>query len=841
MHVNKRSGNQSHHALPLEISEGRYRTLFEYAPDGILIANTQGYYLDANPRMCEMLGYSHDELTHLHSTDIVAPSEQQYVEPVLDEVLSNNRHQRLWIFQRKDGSQFEAEVFVTAMPDGNLLGMVRDVSEARAHEREIARLSSLYEALSRINHTVVLRSTRTELLQSICQILVEQGGLCMAWASRYNPTTRQLEPMAIAGDDVGYIQSIKIYADERPEGQGPSGICFRTGAPFICNDMQNNPVTLPWREEIVRRRFKASAAFPIRQFGEVWGVLNVYSDRTEFFHEKEIALLQEASTDVSFALDNIAHEEARKSAESEARNERRFSETMVDSMPGILYFYDDQGRFLRWNKNFEAVSGYSADEITRMHPLDFFPEHEKTMLQTRIGEVFVQGESSVQATFLCKDGTLRPHFFTGRKVRFNGMDCLVGVGIDITDRIEAESRLAESEQKYRELVELANSIILRWDAEGRITFLNEYGQKFFGYTLDEIIGRHVIDTLVPDTDSEGRDLKSLMAHICANPKAFEQNINENIKRNGERVWVAWTNKFVSDVDGNIQEILSIGSDITEQREAELAVQELNATLEQRVIDRTEALNAALVRAEAADKIKSAFLATMSHEFRTPLNSIIGFTGIILQGLAGPLNEEQTKQLSMVRGSARHLLELINDVLDISKIEAGQLEVHPQPFDLKESIERVVASVRPLAEKKGLTLSMTMAGVPGSMESDRRRLEQILLNLLNNAIKFTETGSVSLNIAPAPVIAEDGVKRPGLRFSVKDSGMGIKPEDLGQLFQAFHQIDSGLTRQYEGTGLGLAICRRLANLLGGEVSATSVWGEGSEFSVILPLHAEAVTT
>jgi PAS domain S-box-containing protein len=840
--VKTQTGNQGHHALPLEVSEGRYRVLFDYAPDGILIANVQGYYLDANPRMCEMLGYSREELVKLHSTDIVAPSEQQYVEPVLDEVLSTNRHQRLWSFQRKDGTLFDAEVFVTTMPDGNLLGMVRDVSESMAREREITRLSNLYEALSRINHAIVTRSTRTELLQTICQILVEQGGLSMAWASWHNADTQQLEPIAVAGDDAGYIRTIKIYADERPEGMGPSGMCFRTGEPFICNDMQHNPITLPWRDEILRRNFKASAAFPIRQEGAVRGVLNVYSDRTEFFHQKEIALLLEASSDTAFALDNLAREEARHQAESVARNERRFSETMVESMPGILYFYDGEGRFLRWNKNFETVSGYSAEEIATMHPLDFFSEKDKPMLQARIGEVFERGESSVEAAFMSKDGTLKPHFFTGRKVRFNGMDCLVGVGIDITDRKQAESRLAESEQKYRELVELANSIILRWDAEGRITFLNEYGQKFFGYTLEEIIGRQVIDTLVPDTDSEGRDLKSLMQQICANPKAFEHNINENVKRDGELAWVAWTNKFVSDEDGNILEILSIGSDITEQREAELAIQELNATLEQRVIERTEELKTALVRAEAADKIKSAFLATMSHEFRTPLNSIIGFTGIILQGLTGPLNEEQTKQLNMVRGSARHLLELINDVLDISKIEAGQLEVHPQPFDLKESLERVVASVRPMAEKKGLTLSISMAEDIGDMVSDRRRLEQILLNLVNNAIKFTEKGGIHLSVDRTTMRDEErGEAQPAVKFCVKDTGMGIKPEELGALFQAFHQIDSGLTRQYEGTGLGLAICRRLANLLGGDVNATSEWGKGSEFTVILPLHAEAVST
>lgn len=830
------SGQRSPGDAPSEFSEGSYRTLFEYAPDGIVIADIQGYYLDVNPSMCAMLGYTRQELVGLHSKEVVASGEHSRIEPVLDELRAGISHHHHWVFRRKDGSEFEAEVFATNLPDGNVLGVVRDISSAKAHEQEILRLSRLYEALSQINHALVTHTTRNALLQRICQILVESGGMQIAWVGWHNPESQRLQPVAVWGDEADYIRKIMVYVDERPEGMGPSGISFRTGRPFVCNDMLNDPVTLPWRAEIQRRNFRASAIIPIREHDTVRGTLSVYADKPFFFHDKEMALLEEAGTNISFALNNILREEARTQAESAASNERRFSSVMLDSMPGIMYFYDAQGRFLRWNKNFENVTGYTKEEIARMHPLDFFEEAQKEMLQTRIKEVFAQGESSVEAPLRCKDGTLKPHFFTGRKVHFNGMDCLVGVGIDITARQQAEDRLAESEQKYRELVELANSIILRWDAQGRITFLNEFGQKFFGYRSDEIIGRHVMETLVPATDSEGRDLKSLMAQICADPQAFEYNVNENIRRNGELVWVSWTNKIVSDEAGNVLEILSIGTDITERRKAELAVHELNSTLEQRVIERTEELKSALVRAEAADKIKSAFLATMSHEFRTPLNSIIGFTGIILQGLAGPLNAEQTKQLGMVRGSARHLLELINDVLDISKIEAGQLEVHAQPFDLFESMERMVASVKPMAEKKALELRMNVAPGLERMTSDRRRLEQILLNLLNNAIKFTERGSVTLTVEAASLASPRG-EVEAVSFHVRDTGMGIKQEDLGALFQPFHQIDSGLTRHHEGTGLGLAICRKLAALLGGDVTAASVWGTGSEFSLTLPLHTE----
>jgi signal transduction histidine kinase len=322
-----------------------------------------------------------------------------------------------------------------------------------------------------------------------------------------------------------------------------------------------------------------------------------------------------------------------------------------------------------------------------------------------------------------------------------------------------------------------------------------------------------------------------MDKILADPLTFEQNVNENMLRSGERVWIAWTNKIVSDAQGDVTEVLSVGTDITELKRAEKEIRELNATLERRVVRRTAELAVAKDRAEAADRVKSAFLATMSHELRTPLNSIIGFTGIMLQELAGPLNAEQRKQLEMVRDSSRHLLALINDVLDISRIEAGQLEVSCEPFDLRASIEKAVRLVQPLADKTGLTLRAVLAPQIGEVVGDSRRVEQVLINLLNNAIKFTDEGSVTLT---ADVVPDASRTAPSaIRIAVTDTGIGIKPEDLTELFQPFRQVDTGLAREHEGTGLGLAICRRIADLLGAEISATSQWGEGSVFTLTLP--------
>ncbi|MBU1056152.1 MAG: PAS domain S-box protein [Proteobacteria bacterium] len=402
-------------------------------------------------------------------------------------------------------------------------------------------------------------------------------------------------------------------------------------------------------------------------------------------------------------------------------------------------------------------------------------------------------------------------------------------------QVNARTReLRANEQKYRELVMLANSIILRWSCDGHISFLNDFGLKFFGYKETEILGRHVIGTIVPENESTGRDLRPLMEEILSDPQKFERNINENMRRNGERVWIDWTNKVVFDEQGQIKEVLSIGSDITDQKQAEEQIHRLNdelrlhaEVLEQSVADRTAELLIAKERAESSDRIKSAFLATMSHELRTPLNSIIGFTGIMLQELAGPINEEQYKQLKMVQSSSRHLLSLINDVLDISKIEAGQLELSVASFELKPTIEKMVKLVLPMAEKKGLDLRVDIADDIKTATTDQRRLEQIILNLLNNAVKFTEKGYVSISCR---------IENDKYLLSVSDTGIGMRPEELSGLFQPFHQIDTGLTRKHEGTGLGLSICKKLLDMMGGTIDVRSQWGKGSIFTIRFPEQA-----
>jgi PAS domain S-box-containing protein len=398
------------------------------------------------------------------------------------------------------------------------------------------------------------------------------------------------------------------------------------------------------------------------------------------------------------------------------------------------------------------------------------------------------------------------------------------------ERKLAEELLRDSEQRMRLATEATEVGIWEWNITTNRIRWDPQMFRIYGIAPTK-------DGFVQYSDWSGSVLREELSRqedlLQVTVRRLGRGVREfHIRRRDDREcrFIQAVEIVRTNAQGQAEWVVGTNLDITERTRSEEALKKAHDELETKVLERTAELEVATEQALAADSLKSAFLATMSHELRTPLNSIIGFTGIILQGLAGPLNPEQTKQLEMVRGSARHLLALINDVLDISKIEAGQLEVYCEPFDLRASITNVTNTVRPLAEKKGLVLNVEVALAVAEVVSDKRRVEQVLLNLLSNAVKFTEKGRVTLRAA----VASDSAARSVVRMSVTDTGMGIKSEDLDKLFRPFRQIDSELSRNHEGTGLGLAICKKLAEKLGGAIRAESEWGKGSEFTFTLPV-------
>ncbi len=388
-----------------------------------------------------------------------------------------------------------------------------------------------------------------------------------------------------------------------------------------------------------------------------------------------------------------------------------------------------------------------------------------------------------------------------------------------------EKELAEKDERFRMLFDTSPDGILLTVPDGRVLAANPAACQILGRSEEELcyVNRESI------VDREDPRLPQAL-RIRAEAGHFRGELTF-LRRNGERFPCEISTAKYKNRYGE-EESTVILRDISDRKQAEETLKKseedlrlLNTQLEQRVAERTQELSIAVRQAQEADRLKSVFLATLSHELRTPLTSIIGFSGILSQGLAGPLNDEQSKQLGMVRQSAQHLLNLINDILDLSKIEAGQMKVSRAPCDLRAVIESVLQLAQPLAAKKGLALEAEIGADIPTIQSDAQRLKQILLNLVNNAVKFTSRGVVRV---------ECRCRQHTVEISVRDIGIGIAAEELPHLFRPFHQIESGANRKHEGSGLGLSISNQLASLLGGKINVQSQPGEGSLFTLVLPL-------
>ncbi|MGC4076546.1 MAG: response regulator [Rubrivivax sp.] len=498
---------------------------------------------------------------------------------------------------------------------------------------------------------------------------------------------------------------------------------------------------------------------------------------------------------------------------------------LSDDTSAMLVAYWDRELKLRFaNQAYLAWYGLQRDEVLGRTMAEVLGEEVPVRRREALDRVL--GGEVVQTQLEIKGARgRRGHFWVyrlpdKRAGRVAGFYFIASNVSELQDaRLAAEAAnqaLARAEAFTRELANTLPAVVLYWDRQERCRFANLAAQDWFSRPENELLGRSIAELVSPTQYEEAKPF--IVGALGGERQQYERTL---VRTDGRAVPL-YAHYVPRLIDGEVVGFLAVLTDVGALKQAEQRLAEANAELLQRA-----------AQAEAATRAKSAFLANMSHEIRTPMNAIIGLTHLIARSTDDPL---QRDRLRKVDGAAAHLLQILNDILDLSKIEAGKLQLEPVDFSRDELISRVLDVVEAAARGKGLELVLDTDHVPERLRGDARLLLQALINLLGNAVKFTERGWVRLR---AELLRREG-RRLLMRFEVQDTGIGIAPEHQTRLFTPFEQADSTRTRRHGGTGLGLALTRHIAELMGGSADASSRLGEGSTFGISVWLdEAEAL--
>jgi PAS domain S-box-containing protein len=773
---------------------------FTVSIDMLCIAGFDGCFKRLNPAWETTLGYSLEELTRVPFLDFVHPEDRDATRDEaarltngIETVGFENR------YRCKDGSYKWLRWQVSAVPAEQLMyAVAHDITARKEAETILARTAHLASLTSDVALALAQGDSLQEILQHCTEALERHLDAALARIWTLNPKDNVLELQASSG----LSTRLDGQYSRVPVGHLKIGLIAQERRPHLTNDVSNDP-----REEdqewIRREGIVAFAGYPLIVEDRVVGVLAIFERRA----------LTEASLHVlSIMAGALAVGIQRKQAEEALRESKEQFHSLTEAIPQQVWTarpdgtldYVNQRILKQFERSFEQMVGWGWADV--IHPDDLAETFERWTHSLQTGELYEIEFRLKRAS----DQTYRWHLGRALPVR-DGEGRIVkwfGTNTDITERKQIEESLRESEARKAAILETALDCIITMDHEGKILEWNPASESTFGYSREEAVGQQLGELIVPASLRE-RHYQGLARYLATGEGPVLSKRIELPAHCADGTEIQVELSIIAIPTHGSPLFTAYLRDITARKQTD------------------EALKAAKSEAERANRAKSEFLSRMSHELRTPLNAILGF-GQLLE--MDPLDPEQRQGVDQILKGGRHLLELINEVLDIARIESEQQPLDIEPVPIGETLADALEMVQPMATSRGIELRGDWdAAADLFVLADRRRLKQVLLNLLANAVKYNRDGGTATLSSVATAAGR-------LSIAVSDTGPGVAPEKIDQMFIPFERLgadESGI----EGTGLGLTLSKRLVEAMGGDITVHSTWGEGSTFVVDLPLAQE----
>ncbi|HEY1760591.1 MAG TPA: PAS domain S-box protein [Bryobacteraceae bacterium] len=868
----------------LKHSEASYRAVFDASRDALLIADAQtGMLVDANPAALILLDRSMEEIRGLHQKDIHASEDV----PAGTEAFHRYRYEAgatEHVVLRRDGTRVPVEIAASPMRDAQgrdlILGIFHDLTEHRRAEEQLRESEERFRIMADCCPAVMWVTNAEGLLWFVNRAYREFFGIRgdqverfkgrlpvhlddeydfrTAWkrsVERRMPfatearvqradgewrwVATQGEPrFSQGGDFLGHVGLSSDITDRKQAEEAlreseqsyrrqfaDNSVIMLLIDPADGQIVDANAAALVFygypRERLLAMRSSDIALLPGSDAQQVLAPLQDMSGR---LLQRQHRLANGSVRDVEVSLSQIQLGERivvhsivvditdRKRAEKEAQWSEARLRGITDSAQDAIIMMDPEGMISFWNPAAESILGYGAEEAIGKHlhtlltPERYLEAHRAALPEfLRTGRGKAIGKT-VELAARRRDGREIAIDLSLSAVSLNGKWHAVGILRNITERQQAEQALRNSEEKFRQLAENMREVFfVATPAGDELIYISPAYEQIWGATCDSIYKSPMSWAEAIHPDDRKRHQVMSERQIRGEPIDSEFRIRTP---DGLEKWIRTRTSPVRNEAGDLIRVVGIAEEITERKryEAELIF--------------------AREGAEAANLAKSRFLANMSHELRTPLNAILGFSELLMTEMDDQGVHEWDEDLQKIQRAGNHLSRLINDILDLSKIEAGKMRLSIEDFDIAVVVRDVVASLEPLAKKNKNEIEVFCE--PAILHSDGMRVQQCLFNLIGNACKFTQGGQVVIDVQ-----RESGVDGVWYRIRIRDSGIGITREQLAGLFTAFNQGDGATTRKFGGSGLGLTISRKLCRMMGGDISVESIPGKGSTFILRIP--------